>query len=115
MQTPTQEHPAVAGNGLPEEASEGLACNGAGPGMIRHVTWFSDVLMLLAGTVFLDNTRWTTATVTLQGKPVPADAEAICYAGPDSDVADPAREIMLVLRCAPGDDTQQVPQELLLG
>src|SRR5262245_15817973 len=112
MQTSTQEHQLEASNGLPEEASEGLACDGAGPGKIRHVTWFSDGLLLLAGTVSLDNTRWTTATTTLQGKPVPADAEAIFYAGPDSDVAGPAREIMLILRCAPGDYAQQVPQEL---
>lgn len=115
MQTPTQEHPAVAGNGLPEETSEGLACDGAGPGKIRHVTWFSDGLLLLAGTVGFDDTHWPTATVTLRGKPVLADAEAIFYEGPDSDMADPPRETMLMLRCVPGDYTQQVPQGLLLG
>jgi GT2 family glycosyltransferase len=114
MQTLTEERQQETRDALPEDALDELASESASSGNIRHATWFSDGVLLLAGAVCVEDTYWPTATVTLRGKRCLAEAQAICYDAPDGDM-DAPRETLLMLRCTPGDCTAEVPQGIILG
>src|SRR5215468_4508345 len=98
MQLKLQEQPQSDDTGLPLGPVVGSASASAGLGRIQHATWLSDGLLLVAGIVGIDGTRWPTATVVLQGKSVPAEAEAVSYERPDGGPPNGPRGTLVLVR-----------------
>jgi GT2 family glycosyltransferase len=115
MQIEIQEQLQTESIRLPLDTVDGPGSYGARPGEIRHATWLSDGLLLVAGTAQIEGTCWPAATLIVGGKHIPAEVEALSYDVPDGRPTDGPRSTLFLVRCDPDACTGEVPQGLVLG
>jgi hypothetical protein len=115
MQVELQKQRQTDGKEVPSTLAQEPASDAAGGGTIRHAAWFSDGLLLVAGMIKIDRTRWSTASVRIAGQTLRAEAEAVTCDVPGASTTDSLRETLVLVRCQPGDYTGGLPQGLGLG
>jgi GT2 family glycosyltransferase len=115
VKTKKQERHSPDGKGHRSGIVNGRPAHGAGaPGRIEHLTWLSDGLLLVAGSVAIGGASKLSASVILRGEVVGAEAEGTFYDAAQ-DRPDGVRGALFVVRCDSGALTGKIPEGLALG
>lgn len=98
----------------PDMAGDPIS-NGASTVRIRHLTWLSDGLLLLAGPLELDAGSRVSATVMARDKTYSGEARVVPYGSAGDSYLDSIRETFVMVKCEPGVAVDEVPQRVVLG